>query len=742
MVYLFSPLFIYYKCTKDDRNLISKIVLFIALGYAFESLNSLKELLIRGRSRLTGSLGNPNELGAYLSIFWIVVWASLYLVKEKVWLKRFLQVVLIVGILCSLRTLSRGSYLTLLTTFLVFVFYRYKRAFILALTASVMIISFYSVLLPDFMVKRINETFEKSDSDLYSGEEKIVLQRESAGSRVLFWKTGLLMFADNPLLGVGFTQFPSWLPVYGAQYGLKIERPSHNMYVKMLSEQGIIGFTIFILLLIRAYRAGSHLMTSQDIFLQRMGVSMCVIVAGFGVSMLFGDRFFQGALVGTFFILCGIVKAGIYDMSIRKDEQKKGRVIYRMYKGNLKILFISNFFPPETGAGSIRVEELARRWSSNGHKVTILTGYPNYPRYEIYEGYKNRLISYEKWNGLDVIRTYTYVPRKATIIQRLFGQVMFMICGILGGLFATKPDIIVASSPPFSVGFTAFVLSIIRRRPFIFDVRDPYPEAPIELGVITNPVLIFILRKIERMFYNSATAVVTVTQGFKDILVRNGCPCGKCYVVPNGVNVNFFQKLPSQDRNSILLKFGLQDKFNVVYTGTLGRVHNLKIMIEAGSRLKEDEGIRFVIAGEGAKRQEIEKMIAELQLKNFVIMNSIPKDDVRELLSVADIGFQALEDIDYIAGAHAVKIFEYMAMGLPVIFSGRGESKMLIENADCGICCGQNDLEGVINAINTLKENPDLRKRYGMNGRLYVERNFDRGMLADSFLSIIKNCGR
>lgn len=413
-----------------------------------------------------------------------------------------------------------------------------------------------------------------------------------------------------------------------------------------------------------------------------------------------------------------------------------------MYKGNLKILFISNFFPPETGAGSIRVEELARRWSSNGHKVTILTGYPNYPRYEIYEGYKNRLISYEKWNGLDVIRTYTYVPRKATIIQRLFGQVMFMICGILGGLFATKPDIIVASSPPFSVGFTAFVLSIIRRRPFIFDVRDPYPEAPIELGVITNPVLIFILRKIERMFYNSATAVVTVTQGFKDILVRNGCPCGKCYVVPNGVNVNFFQKLPSQDRNSILLKFGLQDKFNVVYTGTLGRVHNLKIMIEAGSRLKEDEGIRFVIAGEGAKRQEIEKMIAELQLKNFVIMNSIPKDDVRELLSVADIGFQALEDIDYIAGAHAVKIFEYMAMGLPVIFSGRGESKMLIENADCGICCGQNDLEGVINAINTLKENPDLRKRYGMNGRLYVERNFDRGMLADSFLSIIKNCGR
>ena len=156
-------------------------------------------------------------------------------------------------------------------------------------------------------------------------------------------------------------------------------------------------------------------------------------------------------------------------------------------------MFISNFFPPETGAGSIRVEELARRWSSNGHKVTILTGYPNYPRYEIYEGYKNRLISYEKWNGLDVIRTYTYVPRKATIIQRLFGQVMFMICGILGGLFATKPDIIVASSPPFSVGFTAFVLSIIRRRPFIFDVRDPYPEAPIELGVITNPVLIFIL---------------------------------------------------------------------------------------------------------------------------------------------------------------------------------------------------------------------------------------------------------
>lgn len=419
--------------------------------------------------------------------------------------------------------------------------------------------------------------------------------------------------------------------------------------------------------------------------------------------------------------------------------KKKGTVIYRMDKGNMKILFISNFFPPETGAGSTRVEELVRRWNSQGHKVTVLTGYPNYPRYEIYKGYKNRLMSHEKWNGLDVIRTYTFVPRKATIIQRLFGQVMFMMCSIIGGLFAIRPDIIVASSPPFSVGFTALIIGILRRRPFIFDVRDPYPDVPIELGVITNPALIIILRKIERMFYNSATAVVTVTQGFKDILVRNGCRSDKCQVVPNGVNVDFFRKVPSLDRQSILLKFGLQDKLNVVYTGTLGRVHNLKIMIEAGYRLKEEEEIRFVIAGEGAKRQEVEKMIAELELKNFVIMNSIPKDDVRELLSVADIGFQALEDIDYIAGAHAVKIFEYMAMELPVIFSGKGESKMLIENADCGICCGQNDVEGVINAINTLKENPDLRKRYGMNGRLYVERNFDRGMLAESFLSIIKD---
>lgn len=297
-------LFFIYSRGVNNRDFLGKLILFIALGYSLETFHVFKDLIIHGRSRLYGSLGNPNELGAYLSIFWVVVWAAIHMVKERPWLSYFLKGILIVGILCALRTLSRGAFLTLIATFLVFAFYRSKQLFIFSLLGVIILISCYSVVLPQFIVERVNETFTG-----YGGD--IELNPDSAGSRIKFWKAGLRMFADNPILGVGFRQSQRWQVYYGEPYGITKHRPMHNMFLRILAEEGIVGFSIFAWMLWRGYRSGAMLAASKDPFYNKVGISLCVIVVGFCISMFFGDRFFQGALVGNFFIFCGIVRAGI-----------------------------------------------------------------------------------------------------------------------------------------------------------------------------------------------------------------------------------------------------------------------------------------------------------------------------------------------------------------------------------------------------------------------------------------------
>ena len=403
----------------------------------------------------------------------------------------------------------------------------------------------------------------------------------------------------------------------------------------------------------------------------------------------------------------------------------------------MKILFITYYYPPETGAGSIRTEELVRQWQRKGHEITVVTGYPNYPSYEIYKGYKNRLISRENCDGINLIRTFTYVRKDGNILGRALGQVLFMTSSILGGLFASRPDIIVASSPPFTIGFSTIVLSIIKRAPFIFDVRDPYPLVPIELGVIKSRTLIALLSAIERLYYKLSARVVTVTESFRNHIVRKISSPKKCKVIPNGVNIDYFKKSENIDRKAIADKLGIANKLNIAYVGTLGRVHDLNILVKAATRFTDNPDIQFIIAGHGVKRKELVESVERYGLKNFVIMDPLPKKSVRELLHITDIGFQGLDNIEYIAGAHAVKLFEYMAMKVPIVFSGAGESRKLIEDAQAGICSDTNNLEGVVEAIRILIDSPELRAQYGQSGRSHVETHYDRKLLADKYLGML-----
>ena len=321
----YFALFFIYSHAIDDKNLANKVLLFIALGYSLETFYTLKDLLVHGRERLYGSLGNPNELGTYFSIFWVIVWVAICDLKKQSWLSHLLKITLFVAVFCLLRTLSRGSYLALIATFLTYAFHRSKKLFVVALLSIILLFVFYNTLLPDFMVNRINQSFtvESFDGGYQTGRN---IQLDEGASRVVFWKSGLKMFADHPVLGVGFNQFPHWLVTYGREYGLTIPMNAHNMFVKMLAEQGIVGILAFLWLLWNGLRSASVLISSTEPSYRRLGIAFKVIIVGFIVSMMFGDRFFQGALVGNYFILAGIVRSSILQLK-SGNEPRSYRVV-------------------------------------------------------------------------------------------------------------------------------------------------------------------------------------------------------------------------------------------------------------------------------------------------------------------------------------------------------------------------------------------------------------------------------
>lgn len=301
--FLIFYIYAYGARTRED---IKSIVFTIALGYTFEALHAFKDLVMVGRVRLYGSLANPNELGAYLSIFWVANWilmGSDEVSKPRKW---FLILGTVVGFVCTIRTLSRGAFLSLLVALFVYAYFRSKKAFLAIILITVVGVYNYEAILPQVMVDRINQTFQEEDN-FYGDQQQTSLEQESAGARILFWKAGLKMFLDNPVFGVGFHQFPHHLPKYGQEYGLDNPRPPHNMYIKMLAEQGIFGFIFFVWILISGLRSGAYLRRSTDLFAQRVGTAVCILVPAYSVSMVFGDRFFFGASVGTFFVLYGLV---------------------------------------------------------------------------------------------------------------------------------------------------------------------------------------------------------------------------------------------------------------------------------------------------------------------------------------------------------------------------------------------------------------------------------------------------
>ncbi len=369
----------------------------------------------------------------------------------------------------------------------------------------------------------------------------------------------------------------------------------------------------------------------------------------------------------------------------------------------MKILFLTENFPPETNAAATRVFERACYWAKWGHQVTILTCAPNFPHGEVFDGYQNRWRQIEDISGLRVVRVKTYIAANQGTLRRTLDFTSFMASAFCAGLFEAKPDLVVATSPQFFAAVGAWALAAVRRRPFVFELGDLWPASIVAVGAMADSVLIRGLEKLELFLYRRAACVVALTHAFKADLVRRRIAADKIAVVINGVDLWRYGPRP---RDAALARqWGLDGRFVIGYVGTHGMAHGLGNVLDAAERLRNRPEIRFLLAGSGAERAELIADARSRELTNVVFMEPQPKEKMPQVWSLCDVALVHLRDSPVFRDVIPSKIFEAMGMGLPILMAApTGEASAILEADGAGVSVPPEDPDALAEAVKRLHD--------------------------------------
>jgi len=399
----------------------------------------------------------------------------------------------------------------------------------------------------------------------------------------------------------------------------------------------------------------------------------------------------------------------------------------------MKILFLSDNFPPEVNAPATRTYEHCQEWIKEGVDVTVITCAPNFPHGKLYKNYKNKLYQKENIDGITVIRVWSYMTSNQGFIKRVLDYLSFSIMSFFVGLFQ-KYDIIIATSPQFFTTWSGYGLSKIRRKPWIFELRDIWPESIKTVNVMKESKVLNFLEKIELGLYRDSNQVIAVTDAFKKNLIGRGIDESKISVITNGSNLDLFT---AREKDSELLKkLNLSNKFIVGYIGTHGLAHSLDFIVNSIAKV-DDENIHFLFVGDGAMKQKIMTIAKKLNLLNITFLDSITKESVPQYLSICDVSLAPLKDEDNFKTVIPSKIFEAAAMEKPTLLGVRGEAQSILERNNAGICFEPENEEDFLEKLKLLKD----EKIYAscQKGARELAKMYDRKKLAKDMLTIIRN---
>jgi glycosyltransferase involved in cell wall biosynthesis len=396
----------------------------------------------------------------------------------------------------------------------------------------------------------------------------------------------------------------------------------------------------------------------------------------------------------------------------------------------MKILFLTDNFPPEVNAPATRTFEHCREWVKAGHDVTVITCFPNYPQGKVYPGYTNSLCKTECMDGIKVVRVWSYMTANKGFIKRIIDFISFSVTSFFAGLFR-ECDIIVATSPQFFTALSGRTLGFFKRKPWIMEVRDLWPDSIKAVGAMKESVVLKYFSKEEKWCYSSAKKIVVVTNSFKREIAKKGIPEDKIFVIKNGANTELFK--PREKSQELLRKLGLEGKRVLGYVGTLGMAHKIDFLIDC---VKGLDDYALMILGNGAEKENIQQKIESEGIKNVVLLDSVSKNEVAEYIALQDAALVNLRKSSLFTTVIPSKIFETASMRIPIMLGVDGEAREMVEEFGAGLFYEPENREDFLEKLNTLFSSPEVYKNC-CDGGEKLAAAYDRKRLAAEMLEII-----
>lgn len=405
----------------------------------------------------------------------------------------------------------------------------------------------------------------------------------------------------------------------------------------------------------------------------------------------------------------------------------------------MHILFLTDNFPPEVNAPASRTFEHCQEWVRAGHKVTVITGSPNFPKGRVYSGYRNNVWSTEEVQGIKVIRVWTYITVNQGFVRRTLDYQSFMVSATIAGLFVYQVDVVVGTSPQFFTACAAYVVGLLKRVPFVFELRDLWPESIKVVGAMKESRLLNLLERLELFLYRKAAYIVSVTHSFRRHLGERGIDQTKIGVVTNGVDLSRFKAREKDAELSAQL--GLSGKFVVGYIGTHGMAHGLEVILEAADKARgmpNGDDYVFLFLGDGARKRALQQQALEMGLTNVLFLDSVQKHDVARYWSLLDVSVIHLKSAELFSTVIPSKLFESMGMGIPILHGVSGESADLVRREDVGLVFESDKSDQLLTSLRRLYDDSELLLRL-RNRCIEAASNYDRARLANVMLEMLED---
>lgn len=407
----------------------------------------------------------------------------------------------------------------------------------------------------------------------------------------------------------------------------------------------------------------------------------------------------------------------------------------------MRILFFSHYFPPEGNAPAARTHAHCRHWAGAGHDVTVVTCAPHHPRGVVYPGYRNRLRQVERMDGVRVLRVGAYLAANAGLWKRTASWFSYLLTATLFGLFEPRPDVVIATSPHLFCAWAGVLASRWHRSPLLLEIRDLWPEAVGGVGLLRSRLALGLIDRLARGAYRAAAHIVTVGEGYRSGLARRGVEPARITIVMNGVDGELFH--PRAANPELAAELGVTGRFVVTYCGTIGLAQGLEVVLRSAAVLRQRRrrDIVFLLVGDGARLDALRRDAARAGLDNVIFTGRLDRRQAPSVLACSDACLVHMRAGEVFESVMPSKIFEGMAMGLPLVLGVRGFAKRMVEEAGCGVFFDPEDPVGLAEAAVLLANDEALRRGLGEAGRAYVSK-FDRERLGAQYLRIVERTAR